>query len=135
MLGCDFLHNSGTMIDVKGSFMTFNGSNIVKILKGNRPLVLSDITTTTSYIIGANSETLIPAFVRLIEANTKLSDRYPLHVVASFSLPDSDGMVSLRILNPTETPILLHKGTSVGLFSERPPMTLCHPLNPLIAKL
>ena len=130
VLGRDFLHNNCAVIDVKGCFVTFNGSNVVNFLKGNRPLMLSDILTITSYVIDANSETIIPArlekllpepTVGVIEASIKLSDRYQLHAAASLSLPDSDGMVSLRILNPTDSPVLLHKGTSVGLFSEIAP--------------
>jgi len=130
VLGRDFLHYNCAVIDVKGCFVTFNGSNVVNFLKGNRPLMFSDILTITSYVIDANSETIIPArlekllpepTVGVIEASTKLSDRYQLHAAASLSLPDSDAMVSLRILNPTDSPVLLHKGTSVGLFSEIAP--------------
>ena len=92
VLGRDFLHNNCAVIDVKGCFVTFNGSNVVNFLKGNRPLVSSDITTITSYVIDANSETVIPArlekllpepIIGVIESSTKLSDRYQLHIAAS----------------------------------------------------
>ena len=143
VLGRDFLHNNGAVIDVKGYFVTFTGSNVVEFLKGHRPLVFSDITTITSYVIGAKSETLIPArlekflpepIVGLIEATTRPSDSYQLHVAASLSLPDSAGMVSLRLPNPTDAPALLHKGTSVGLFSEMAPDDTVSSLEPTDCK-
>ena len=129
------------MIDAKGCFVTFNGSNVVNFLMGNRPLVFSDITTITSYAIDDNSETIIPArlekllpdsIIGVIESSTKLSDSYQLHIAASLSLPDSDGMVSLRILNHTDAPVLLQRGTSVGVFSEMAPNDTV--LAPLISK-
>ena len=103
--------------------------------------MFSDVTT--SYVIDANSETIIPArlekllpepIIGVLESGTKVSDHYQLHIAASLSLPNSDGMVSLRILNPTDAPVLLHKGTSVGVFSELAPNDTVLSLEPTTCK-
>ena len=119
--------------------MTFHGSNIVYFLKGDRPLVISNVKFLTSYVIDAHSETIISALldkslpgpvVGVIEATTKLSDCFHLFTATSISLPDSDEMVPLRILYPTDAPVLLHKGTSVGIFSGMAPDDVYCLLNP-----
>ena len=68
--------------------------------------------------------------VGIIETTTKLSDRFHLCTATSLSSPDPDGMVPLRILNPTDAPVLLHKGTSVGIFSETAPEDIVLSLEP-----
>ena len=139
VLGRDFLYNNSAVIDVKGCFVTFHGSNIVYFSKGDKPLVISDVKTVTSYVLDAQSETVIPArlekslpgpVVGVIETTTKLSDRFHLCTATSLSSPDPDGMVPLRILNPTDAPVLLHKGTSVGIFSETAPEDIVLSLEP-----
>ena len=61
-----------------------------------------------------HSETIIPAplekllpetVVGVIEATTKFSDCFHLFTATSLSFPDLDGMVPLRILNPTDAPV------------------------------
>ena len=125
------------LVYIKGCFVTFHWSNIIYFLKGDRPLIISDVETVTSYVIDAHSETIIPArldkslpgpVVGIIEATTKLSDYFQLFTATSLSLPDSNGMVPLRMLNPTDTPVLLRKGTTVSIFSDIAPDDVVLPL-------
>ena len=60
-LGRDFLYNKSAVIDVKVCFVTFHGSNIIYFLKGDKPLIISDVKTVTSYVLDAQSEKIIPA--------------------------------------------------------------------------
>ena len=127
VLGRDFLHHFGAVINVRGCFVTFFDTNVVQFIKGDRPTFVSDVRTTTTYVIDAQSEVVIPArldkscsepMIGLIVATPKLSDRYRLLSASSLSAPTSEGMVSFRILNPADTPVLLHKGASIGTLVE-----------------
>ena len=127
VLGRDFLHHFGAVINVRGCFVTFSDTNVVQFIKGDRPTFVSDVRTTTTYVIDAQSEVVIPArldkscsepMIGLIVATPKLSDRYRLLSASSLSAPTSEGMVSFRILNPADKPVLLYKGASIGTFVE-----------------
>ena len=48
----------------------------------------------------------------------KLSDRYHLIGASTLSCPNKDGEVSFRLLNPSDTPIILYKGSTIGKFEE-----------------
>ena len=73
------------------------------------------------------SEVVVPAYLSgccdpqvmgLVEGNQKLSDRYHLVGAPSLSIPNQDSQVSFRMMNPSDTPVLLHKGTVIGTFAE-----------------
>ena len=66
-------------------------------------------------------------------------------MASSVSSPGEDGRVSFRLLNPTEQPVLLHKGTTIGQFVdttsdatiislESEPSLSCKPTRPIKPK-
>ena len=78
-------------------------------------------------MIDGNSETAIPpGFTRFssqpvigfIKAVPSLSSRHRLLAASSLSTCNSDGHVTFRLLNPTSESLVLHKGTSIGSFTE-----------------
>lgn len=84
-----------------------------------------DVKVTKTLVIDAQSESVVPArletmsaspMVGLIEASQKLSDRYRLYGACTLSSPGKDGQVTFRILNPSDTPVILYKGSNVGRF-------------------
>ena len=81
-------------------------------------------------VIDANSEVIIPAclasfpitpVIGLVDVVPKLIDRYHLFGAPSVSVYDEHGRGFVQVCNPSEEPILLHKGTTVGKFTEMTP--------------
>ena len=80
-----------------------------------------------THVIDANCEALIPGYLEtasstpvigLIEANQSLSDRHNLFGASMLACPANDGHVSIRLINPSDSPVLLHKNTIFGSFVE-----------------
>ncbi len=127
------MHEFSAIIDIRGHTVTFSGDNIVSFVTGDRPPVVSDVLVSTTCVIEAQSEVIIPAYlskypgvdtvVGLIEAVPKLADRYHLCGASTLTSPSSNGAVSFGLLNPSNTPVVLHKGTIVGYFVEIGPDT------------
>ena len=59
-----------------------------------------------------------PHVVGLIDALPKLSDRYHLHDACTLSCPSEHGEVSFPLLNPSDTPLALHKGSVISKFEQ-----------------
>ena len=127
VLGRDFLHKFGTISDVRGQTVKFAPDNLVSFAKKDIPPHVSEGRAAQTVVLDASSETIIPAYLKtppstnsigLIEAVPKLFDRYYLFAASSVSSPREDGRVSFRLLNRTEQPVLLHKGTTIGQFIE-----------------
>ena len=137
VLGRDFLHKFNAIIDVRGHKVTFSEQNTVFFAVGDSPPIVSDVRAAKTFVIEGHSEVVIPAFltsfpsepvIGLIEAVPKLSDRYHLLGAPSLSKPNDDGMVTFRMCNPFDDPVLLHRGTTIGKFSETSPADEIHPL-------
>ena len=137
VLGRDFLHKFNAIIDVRGHKVTFSEQNTVFFAVGDSPPIVSDVRAAKTFVIEGHSEVVIPAFltsfpsepvIGLIEAVPKLSDRYHLLGAPSLSKPNNDGMVTFRMCNPLDDPVLLHRGTTIGKFSETSPADEIHPL-------
>ena len=127
VLGRDFLHKTHAVIDVPGHIVTFKNDNTVSFITGNTPPLLCSVAVFSSFVIEPRSEAIIPvqllqshssSVAGLVEGNEKLTSRYRLLPAASISCPTSEGNVSFRLLNPSDEPVLLHKGTVIGTFSE-----------------
>ena len=127
VLGRDFLHENHAVIDVREEFVTFFGDNKVPFAIGKSFPLVSEVRVAKTLVIDAQSEVIIPArletspfspVVGLIEAVQKLSDRYHLIGASTLSCPNKDGEVSFRLLNPSDTPIILYKGSSIAKFEE-----------------
>ena len=126
VLGRDFLHAYAAVIDVKGQNVTFDPQNIIAFAGSYRTPTVSDVRTAKTYVIESHSEVIIQAYlakpidpvVGLIEANMKLVENYNLMAAATLSVPDTDYCVTFRLINPSDAPVLLHKGTSIGTFCE-----------------
>lgn len=127
VLGRDFLHKFEALIDVRGQSVTFSNDNKVSFASNNRPPVVSDVQISDTQIIDANTESILPAHlasfpcepvVGLIDSVKTLSDRYHVLTASSVTTTNSDGQVSVRIMNPSNQPVILHPGTIVGNFVE-----------------
>ena len=139
VLGRDFLHKFSAVIDVRGQTVKFYGDNTVFFANGDAPPHASEVRAAQTVVIDAHSESVIPVYLRtsppepvigLIEAIPKLSDRYQLFAASSVSCCNESGKVSFRPLNPTEQPVLLHKGTTIGQFLEHNPDDIIFSLDP-----
>ena len=149
VLGRDFLHKFNAIIDVRGHKVTFSEQNTVFFAVGDSPPIVSDVRAAKTFVIEGHSEVVIPAFltsfpsepvIGLVEAVPKLSDRHHLLGAPSLSKPNDDGMVTFRMCNPFDEPVLLHRGTTIGKFSETSPADEILPLqnnpkNPSISAL
>ena len=127
VLGRDFLHKYRAVIDVGHEKVTFSDNNTILFATGDFPPITSEVRSAKTFVIDGSSEVVIPAFltsfpsepvVGLIEGIPKLSDRYHLLCASTLCKPDSDGRVTLRLFNPSDDPVLLHKGTPIGEFKE-----------------
>ena len=139
VLGRDFLHDFSAIIDVRGQVVTFVGGNTVTFASENDAPIVSNVKVAKTMVIDAQSESIIPAtlttslqlpVVGLIEALPKLSDRYHLHGACTLSCPGENGEVSFRLLNPSDTPVVLHKGSVIGKFEQLRSPTDIVPLTP-----
>ncbi len=126
VLGRDFLHNSSAVIDVKGRSVTFSNSNKVSFVDEDRSPIVSEVRISRTFVIDCGSEVIVPAYLSnpsdivdgIIEPNEKLSDRYKLCGAPTLSRPNEDFQVSFGMLNPSDSPVILHKGTAIGNFTE-----------------
>ena len=139
VLGRDFLHDFSAIIDVRGQVVTFVGGNTVTFASENDAPIVSNVKIAKTMVIDAQSESIIPAtlatslqlpVVGLIEALPKLSDRYHLHGACTLSCPCENGEVSFRLLNPSDTPVVLHKGSVIVKFEQLRSPTDIVPLTP-----
>ena len=125
VLGRDFLHKNGAVINVPNEKVTFAPNNTIAFAGNSHDSLSADVRASNTYVIEGHCEAIIPAYlakpvgpiVGLIESNQKLTDTYHLVAASTLALPDNDNRVTFRLLNPTDQPVLLHKGTSVGTFS------------------
>eukprot|EP00795_Rhopilema_esculentum_P003980 gene3980-18300_t len=127
VLGRDFFHEYGAVIDVRQQFVDFSGKNKINFASGEYPPLISDVRVSKTFVIDAQSELVIQArlekfatsyVVGLIEAVPKLSDCYHLYGACSLSSPNENGKVTFRLLNPSDTPVILYKGSTVGRFHQ-----------------
>ena len=137
ILGRDLLHDFSAIIDVRGQVVTFVGGNTVTFASENDAPIVSNVKVAKTMVIDAQSELIIPAtlttslqppVVGLIEALPKLSNH--LHGACTLSCPGENGEVSFRLLNPSDTPVVLHKGSVIGKFEQLRSPTDIVPLTP-----
>ena len=125
VLGRDFLHKNGAITDVPNETVTFTSNNTVAFAGDSHDLFAVDVCVASTYVVEGHCEVILPAYlakpvgpiVGLIESNQSLSDTYHLAAASALALPDDDNRVIFRLINPTDQPVLLHKGTSIGTFS------------------
>ena len=133
VLGRDLLHRLKAVIDVGGEVVTFSGTNLIPFATGDQPPLVSEVRVAHTQVIEGHTEAVIPAYlssfssapvIGLIEAVPKLSGRYHLLAASSLSSPDEEGRVTFRLLNHSDIPVLLYKGTTIGTFVESSPTDL-----------
>ena len=125
VLGRGFLHKNGAVINVPSETVTFSSNNTVAFAGNSHNSFTADVRVSNTYVIEGHCEAIIPAYlakpvgplVGLIESDRNLSDTYHLVAASTLVLPDNDNRVIFRLINPTDQPVLLHKGTSIGTFS------------------
>ena len=79
----------------------------------------------STFVIENNCEAIIPAYlakpvgpiVGLLDSIQEFQNKCHLVAASIVVLPDEDSRVTFRVLNLTNAPVLLHKGSSVGKFS------------------
>ena len=127
VLGRYVLHKFSAISDVCGQTVQFAPDNLVSFAKKDIPPHVSEVRAVQTVVLDASSEPISPAYLKrppstniigLITAVPTLFDRYYLFAASSISTPGEDGRVSFCLLNPTEQPVLLHKGTTIGQFVE-----------------
>ena len=103
------------------------GGNIVTFALETDPPFVVNVKVGKTMVIDAQSDLIIPAtlmtcpqppVVGLIKALPKLSDRYHLHGACTLSCPGEHGVVSVHLLNPSDAPVVLHKGSVIGKFKQ-----------------
>ena len=110
----------------------------------NSPLSLLPVKCGKTQVI--HSEAVIPSTVSqipnnvvgLIKPGEKLLDRYYLVGAASLVCPDMEGNIPFRLLNPTDNPVIVFRGATLGHFTSNgldisPPS--CPPLPPPIRQV
>ena len=123
ILGRDFLYEFDAVIDVRAEGVTFRGA--IKLMFASRdcPPFVSNIRTTETFVIDNNSETIIPAsfaqfspqpVVGFIDAVPSLMSCHRLLAASCLSKSSDEGLVTMRLLNPSDDPVVVHKGTAVG---------------------
>ena len=139
VLGRDFLHESEAIINVRAETVTFRRTNKVAFVSSDFSPFVSGVRTNETFVIEGNSETILPAqlsvlasqpVVGLIEANSGLSSSHRLLAASCLASVENEGLVSVRLLNPSCDPVILHKGTNIGLFVESDPADIILPMDP-----
>ena len=100
-------------------------------LKDEIPVTFSEellaLVAPVTYVIPPQSETVIPAKIKgailpgtigLIESSQRLAGRYKLQGAAALVKVAEEESVPFRLINPTNKPVTLYKGASLGTFSE-----------------
>ena len=90
---------------------------------GNSSTV-ANVHSAKTCVIDSQCEVIIPAYlskpvdsvVGLVEANQKFSDAYNLMGASILAIPDQYDCVTIRFINPNDTPVLLYKGTCIRTF-------------------
>ena len=122
VLGRDFLRATRANIDFDEYTLQ---------LKDETPVTFSEdllsVIASETYVIPPQSETVIPAKIKsnvqpgtigLIESTARLAGRYELQGAAALVKVAKDESVPFRLINPTNKPVTLYKGASLGTFSE-----------------
>ena len=121
------LQRFNAVINVGSCFVTFNEASRIPFIKEDSPPFISEVKVSQTHVIDANCEALIPGYLEtasstpvigLIEANQSLSDRHNLFGASILACPAKDGQVSIRLINPSDSPVLLHKDTIFRSFVE-----------------
>ncbi|KAL9960522.1 hypothetical protein ACROYT_G033994 [Oculina patagonica] len=121
VLGRDFLRAHGAVIDLKNGTLR---------LDNDPPDTSSEQTCAvrvwSTCVIPPQSESVIPAYldancspgvVGLLEASPRLIERYQLQGAAALVTLSSDHTVPFRLINPTQKPVTLYRGATLGKFS------------------
>ena len=121
VLGRDFLRAHGAVINLKNSTLH---------LDNEPPDTLSETTCVvrawSTCVIPPQSESVMPAYldanwspgvVGLLEASPRLIERYQLQGAAALVTLSPDHTVPFRLINPTQKPVTLYRGATLGNFS------------------
>ena len=125
VLGRDFLQQNRAIINMGTHTVEFLCDDVLKFANENTPLSLLPVKCGKTQVIDAHSEAAIPATVSqtpnnvvgLIEAGERLLDRYHLAGAASLVCPDISGNIPFRLLNPTNNPVTVFHGATLGHFT------------------
>ena len=117
VLGRDFLRAHGAVINLKNGTLR---------LDNDPPDASSEKNLHGTCVIPPQSESVIPAYldanwspgiVGLLEASSRLIERYQLQGAAALVTLSSDHTVLFHLINPTQKPVTLYRGTTLGKFS------------------
>ena len=138
VLGRDF-QVFNAIINVRAEIVTFQRTNKVDFVSSDFSPFVSGVRTNETFVIEGNCETILPAqlsvlasqpVVGVIEANSGLSSSHRLLAASCLASDKNEGLVSVSLLNPTCDPVILHKGTNIGLFVESDPANIILPNDP-----
>ncbi len=121
-LDVTFLKQNRAIIDLGAQTVEFFGYNVIPFLDHKGPSTPLPVHCGQTHVIDAHSEAVTPATVAIassnvvgsIEPGEKLLDRYHLAGAASLVCPNVQGSIPFRLLNPTDTPITVYRGATLG---------------------
>ena len=124
VLGRDFLQQNRTIINMGMHTVEFFGDNVLEFANESCPLSPLPVKCDKTQVIDAHCEAVIPTtvgqalnnIIGLIESGEKLLDRYHLAGAASLVCPDKRENIPFRLLNPTDKPVTVFRGATLGQF-------------------
>ena len=134
----DFLYDNHAVIDINGQTVAFANKHIVDFASTDVKDTISDVLTSNTYVRKGHCEVIFPVclakpmdrVVGLIDANKTLLNKYTLIAASTLSLPDNDYHMNFRLINPTDEPVLIHKGTTIGTFLMQALLTIVKVIHP-----
>lgn len=120
LLGREFLRANGAVIDLK--LGTLQLDDQPKLTHSDREC---PVRMWSTCVIPPSSEAIIPAsldadftpgVVGLLEGSERLIEHYQLQGAAALVILSADHTVPFRLINPTQQPVTLYKGTTLGIF-------------------
>jgi len=115
-------------VEEKGAVIGFRDCTVQ--LTDSTPLECLQTTqvvrAVATYVIPPQAETILPAKIEqetiiegtgLIEPSPQLIQKYCIEGAAIVANPTADGAVPFRVINPTDKPVVINEGTTLGTFT------------------
>ena len=127
VLGRDFLQQNRAIINMGTHTVEFPGDDVLNFANESSPPSPLPVKCGKTQIIDAHCEAVIPAtigltpnnVIGLIEPGEQLMNRYHLAGAASLVCPGIQGNVPFRLANPTDKPVTVFRGATLGQFIQR----------------
>ena len=140
ILGRDFLSTFLSRIDFRTNTLELSCSPLFSHLGHSDPLELPSCSVfcPRSCVLPPHSESVIPArlkdkplegFVGVFEPSLGITHRYELYGAAALVVVAANGVIPVRLLNPTAIPIPTYRHSTLGTFQPEDKDVLAISLN------